>query len=68
MTNEEKAEEHTIRIFTSAYNIGEFSVTDKYLPTYTSVDIKVTDEQWHLLKGSGEYLVTVLGVELLENK
>jgi hypothetical protein len=55
-----------IRIITSAYDIGEASFTNEYLPHFNSVDIEVSEEQYKLLKGNNNWMVTIRGVELLE--
>ena len=57
-----------LRVITSAYQIGELEFTGKYLPTFSTVDIPITDEQAKEIESNGSWEVTILGAELREVK
>lgn len=57
-----------LRIITSGYQIGELEYTGKYLPTFNTVDISITDEQAKNMTSNESWQVTILGAELREDE
>lgn len=57
-----------LRIITSFYQISELQGTGKYLPSFHTVDIPITDEQARDIESNQAWQVTIVGAELREEK
>lgn len=57
-----------LRVITSGYSIGEAEFAGRYLPTFSTIDIPITDEQAKNLTNNEDWKVTILGAELREEK